>query len=211
MHRIRIMPGKACPLGPLNEQNRQETMSVRTIVTALAILAASAGLASAQAPKATAPAKPQPAQAAPAAGPTRIQQFKAWGAYSYKSGASNVCYVLSVPTTKEPASVDHGDIFFIVSQRPGQNISYEPQAMVGYVLQPNSKVTVTIDKKNFTMFTKDKAAWVENAAEEPALVAAMKTGHNMSVSAVSGRGTKTSYAYSLQGIAAALKQIETCK
>lgn len=211
MHRIRIMPGKACPLGPLNEQNRQETMSVRTIATALAILAASSGLASAQAPKATAPAKPQPAQAAPAAGPTRIQQFKAWGAYSYKSGASNVCYVLSVPTTKEPASVDHGDIFFIVSQRPGQNISYEPQAMVGYVLQPNSKVTVTIDKKNFTMFTKDKAAWVENAAEEPALVAAMKTGQNMSVSAVSGRGTKTSYAYSLQGIAAALKQIETCK
>ncbi|GEM_PF-151993 len=211
MHRIRIMPGKACPLGPWNEQNRQETMSVRTIATALAILAASSGLASAQAPKATAPAKPQPAQAAPAAGPTRIQQFKAWGAYSYKSGASNVCYVLSVPTTKEPASVDHGDIFFIVSQRPGQNISYEPQAMVGYVLQPNSKVTVTIDKKNFTMFTKDKAAWVENAAEEPALVAAMKTGHNMSVSAVSGRGTKTSYAYSLQGIAAALKQIETCK
>jgi len=205
------MPGKACPLGPWNEQNRQETMSVRTIATALAILAASSGLASAQAPKATAPAKPQPAQAAPAAGPTRIQQFKAWGAYSYKSGASNVCYVLSVPTTKEPASVDHGDIFFIVSQRPGQNISYEPQAMVGYVLQPNSKVTVTIDKKNFTMFTKDKAAWVENAAEEPALVAAMKTGHNMSVSAVSGRGTKTSYAYSLQGIAAALKQIETCK
>ncbi|WP_217540155.1 invasion associated locus B family protein, partial [Stenotrophomonas sp. GbtcB23] len=75
----------------------------------------------------------------------------------------------------------------------------------------NSKVTVSIDGKAFVMFTKDKAAWVENAAEEPALVAAMKTGHNMSVSAVSGRGTKTSYAYSLQGISAALKQIETCK
>jgi invasion protein IalB len=52
---------------------------------------------------------------------------------------------------------------------------------------------------------------VENAAEEPALVAAMKTGHGMKVSAVSGRGTKTSYEYSLQGLSAALKQIETCK
>lgn len=167
-------------------------MSVRIIVTALALTLASAGIASAQTP-------------------TRIQQFKAWGAYSYKSGSSTVCYVLSVPTTKEPAAVDHGDIFFIVSQRPGQNISYEPQAMMGYPLQANSKVTVTIDGKNFVMFTKDKAAWVENAAEEPALVAAMKTGHNMSVSAVSGRGTKTSYAYSLSGISAALKQIESCK
>lgn len=83
--------------------------------------------------------------------------------------------------------------------------------MVGYPLQTNSKVIVTIDNKNFTMFTKDKAAWVENAAEEPALVAAMKTGHAMSVHAVSGRGTKTSYDYSLQGVSAALKQIETCK
>lgn len=167
-------------------------MSVRILATALALTLASASIASAQSP-------------------TRIQQFKAWGAYSYKAGNGTVCYVLSVPTSKEPASVDHGDIFFIVSQRPGQNISYEPQAMMGYPLQSNSKVTVTIDGKNFVMFTKDKAAWVENAAEEPALVAAMKSGQNMSVSAVSGRGTKTSYAYSLSGISAALKQIESCK
>jgi invasion protein IalB len=210
MNRIRTMPSQGLPARAVDvRQNRQETMSVRTIATALVLTLAGAGMASAQTkPAPAAPAKPQQA-AAPA--PTRIQQFKAWGAYSYKSGASNVCYVLSVPTTKEPASVDHGDVFFIVSQRPGQNISYEPQVMVGYALQANSKVTVTIDNKNFTMFTKDRAAWVENAAEEPALVAAMKTGHNMSVSAVSGRGTKTSYAYSLQGISASLKQIETCK
>ena len=119
--------------------------------------------------------------------------------------------MLSVPTSKEPASVDHGDIFFIVSQRPGQNISYEPQAMMGYVMKENSKVIVTIDNKSFTLFTKERAAWVENAAEEPALVAAMKTGHNMTVKATSRKGTATSYAYSLQGISAALKQIERCK
>jgi hypothetical protein len=119
--------------------------------------------------------------------------------------------VLSVPTAKQPASVDHGDNFFIVSQRPGQNISYEPQAMMGYSLQENSKVNVVIDNKTFVMFTKDKAAWVENAAQEPALVAAMKTGHSMTVNAVSRKGTGTSYSYSLSGISAALKQIESCK
>lgn len=149
--------------------------------------------------------------AAQAPSPTRIQQFKAWGAYSYKSGNSTVCYVLSVPTSKEPASVDHGDIFFIISQRPGQNISYEPQAMMGYTLKADSKVNVTVDKKNFVMFVKDKAAWVENAAEEPALVAAMKAGSTMSVKATSARGTATSYSYSLAGLSQALKQIETCK
>ncbi len=143
--------------------------------------------------------------------PNLIKQFNAWGAYSYKAGAGTVCYVLSVPKTKEPAAVNHGDIFFIVSQRPGQNIAYEPQAMMGYPLKDASKVNVTIDAKNFVMFVKDTAAWVENAAEEPALVAAMKSGKEMSVKATSSRGTSTNYTYSLSGISAALKQIESCK
>jgi invasion protein IalB len=144
-------------------------------------------------------------------GPTRIQQFNAWGAYSYTSGTSKVCYVLSVPAEKSPAKLDHGDNFFLVTQRPGQNISYEPQVMVGYALKAGSKVKVTIDTKSYTMFIKDKSAWLENAAEEPALVAALKSGHSLKVDAISSRGTPTSYTYSLSGISAALKQIETCK
>jgi Invasion associated locus B (IalB) protein len=168
------------------------TKNALALSTCIALMLGSAGVASAQSP-------------------TRIQQFNAWGAYSYTAGKGKVCYVLSVPTDKQPASVDHGDIFFLVTQRPGQNISYEPQAMMGYILQDKSKVQVTIDTKTFTLFTKDKSAWVENAAEEPALVAAMKTGKAMTVNAKSRKGTATSYSYSLSGISAALKQIESCK
>ncbi|WEZ82064.1 invasion associated locus B family protein [Rhizobium sp. 32-5/1] len=167
-------------------------MFVTKLTTALAIVLSFASVASAQSP-------------------TRIQQFNAWGAYSYTAGAGKVCYVLSVPKEKSPANVDHGDIFFLVSQRPGQNISYEPQAMMGYPLQENSKVVVKIDERSFTLFTKGNSAWVENAAEEPALVAAMKSGKAMSVAAKSRKGTPTAYSYSLSGISAALKQIETCK
>lgn len=167
-------------------------MFVRKIATAIAFVMAAAGGAFAQSPK-------------------QIQQFADWGAYSYQSGNGTVCYVLSIPKQKNPSSVDHGDIFFLVSQRPGQNISYEPQAMMGYQLQDNSKVNVIIDGRTFVMFTKGNSAWVENAAEEPAMVAAMKSGKAMSVSAKSRRGTETSYSYSLSGISAALKQIEACK
>lgn len=184
----------------------------KTTAIAISLVLAGAGIASAQTKK-TQPAAPAAQQqAAPAStAPTRIQQFQAWGAYSYKSGASTVCYVLSVPTEKKPANIDHGDNFFIVSQRPGQNISYEPQAMMGYTVKENSKIDVVIDNKTFVMFTKDKAGWVENAAQEPALVAAMKSGHSMTVNATSRKGTSTSYSYSLSGISAALKQVEGCK
>ncbi len=134
-------------------------MTAKTIATALVTLLVSAGAALAQSP-------------------ARIEQFNAWGAYYYQGQAGKVCYVLTVPdkATMQPANVDHGDIFFLVTQRPGQNISYEPQAMLGYELRDGSKVNIKIDDRTFVLFTKGKSAWVENARREPALVAAMKSG-----------------------------------
>ena len=142
---------------------------------------------------------------------TKIGQHNAWGTYSYQAQGGKVCYVLTVPTDKQPPTLDHGDMFFFVSQRPGQQVSYEPQFIAGYKFQEGSKATVTIDKKSFSMFTRGKSAWVENAAEEPVLIAAMKTGTDMKVSAKSGRGNTTTYVFSLKGISAALSSIAKCK
>ncbi len=142
---------------------------------------------------------------------TKIKQHDAWGTYSYKAGNGKVCYVLTVPTDKQPTTLDHGDIFFFVSQKPGQNISYEPQFIASYNFQENSKVEVTVGNKSFSMFTRGKSAWMENAAEEPALIAAMKGGAEMKVAAKSGRGNPTAYTFSLKGISAALQSIATCK
>ncbi len=143
--------------------------------------------------------------------PTRIGQFNDWSAISYQSSGGKVCYAVSVPTTNAPTTVDHGDNFFVVTQRRGQNITYEPQFIAGYTLKEASKVTVSIDGKNFSFFSKANTAWTENAAEDPSIVAAMRAGSKMSIKAVSRCGTNTSYEYSLSGITAALKAIEACK
>lgn len=141
---------------------------------------------------------------------TKIGQHNAWGTYSYQAGNGKVCYVLTVPTEKQPASLDHGEIYFFVSQKPGQNVSYEPQFIASYDFQPNSKVRVSVGDKSFTMFTRGKSAWMENAAEEPQLIAAMRAGSDMKVQAVSGRGNNTNYTFSLRGITAALNSIQSC-
>jgi len=39
---------------------------------------------------------------------TKIGQHNAWGTYSYQSQAGKVCYVLTVPTDKQPKTLDHG-------------------------------------------------------------------------------------------------------
>lgn len=143
--------------------------------------------------------------------PTRINQFKSWGAYSYADKNGKVCYILSQPTKKQPANLDHGNVYFLVSQKPGQNVAYEPQVEVGYSFQEQSEVTVSVDGKNFVMFTKGNNAWVKNAAEEPALVKGMRAGSNMKVSGKSRRGNTTTYTYSLSGVTAALNEIGKCK
>ncbi|MBO0661548.1 invasion associated locus B family protein [Jiella sp. MQZ9-1] len=143
--------------------------------------------------------------------PTRMNTFNDWGTYSYSGSGGKVCYILSTPKKELPANVDHGDIFFLVSQKPGQGVSYEPQAVMGYELKEGSKVTVDVDGKKFSMFTKGNSAWMENAAEEPQLVSAMRAGHSLGLEAESKRGTKTSYSYSLSGVSAALDSIKDCK
>lgn len=142
----------------------------------------------------------------------RLKQFNDWATYTYQqSGASPICYVMSVPSTLEPSNLDHGNIFFSVSQRPDANVTYEPQFIASYNMQEKSKVSVKIGDREFTMFTRDNLAWLQNPAEAPDFVAAMRAGARMEVSAVSRRGNNTRYSFSLKGITAALESIRTCR
>lgn len=152
------------------------------------------------------------ATAAPAfAQATAVGQHRDWGTYSYDSDNGKVCYVMSVPKEKRPNSLNHGDIFFFVSQKPGQNVAFEPQFIASYSFQDDSKVTVEIGDDAYTMFTQGKSAWLENAAEESQLIDAMKAGADMSISAKSGRGNDTSYSFSLLGLTNALDSISECE
>ena len=142
--------------------------------------------------------------------PNRMNQFNAWGTYSYDASGAKVCYALSTPTAMQPAEVNHGDIFFLVSQKPSQAGAFEPQVVMGYPMREGSKVVVDIDGQDFNMFVRGESAWVENAADEPRLVSALRAGSAMTVEAVSQRGTATSYTYSLSGVTAAINSINDC-
>ena len=153
-----------------------------------------------------------PFTAAMAQTPKAIDQFKAWGAYTYNDArAGKICYILSIPTVKGPADRDHGEVFFLVSQKPDGSAQFEPQVEVGYPLKPNADVTVTVDGKSFKMFSKGNNAWMSDVNQEPALVEAMRSGRSMRVAGVSSRGTQTSYTYSLSGVTAALKAVSNCR
>jgi hypothetical protein len=141
------------------------------------------------------------------AGPRLLSQHGAWGVYSYRSDTTR-CYVLSVPVSKLPADVDHGENFVMVSQAPDDE---QPEAIMGYRLKPGSDIDVVIANQRFSMFTQDNKAWLTNAEEDRSMVNAMRAASKMKLLATSWRGTQTQYAYSLMGLTAALQASRTCK
>jgi len=142
--------------------------------------------------------------------PSRIQQFDDWGVYSYPAASGTVCYALSMPKTMAPSGIDHGKNYFLVSPAGGKGGGFVPEAVMGYALKAGGPVSVSVGETRFAMVSKDNAAWTESPAQDPALVAALQGGAEMTVSATSKRGTATRYTYSLSGISAALKKVASC-
>lgn len=142
--------------------------------------------------------------------PRLIKSFGAWGVYSYALNGKNRCYALSVPDRARPANVDHGNNYFLVSSYPAKKGLY-PEAVMGYLVKASAPMSVSVDGKRFAMIAKGSTGWATKLSDEPAVVAAMKAGHDMTVRAVSQRGTKTSYHYSLTGVTAALASVEKCR
>jgi invasion protein IalB len=142
--------------------------------------------------------------------PDMVKKYNDWGLYSYKSGAATVCYALTTPTKMLPANVTHGDNYFLVAPNASGG-GYYPQAIMGYDLRAGSNMTVTIGDQTFAMVPKGNSGWTQQASNDAQMIAAMKSGSDMTLQAVSARGTQTSYTFSLAGISAALEQASRCR
>lgn len=159
------------------------------LTAALAFLALSVGIASAQTT-------------------SRVATFQDWSVYAGTGNEGRVCYAASQPTQMAPQGVNRDPAFFMVSNWPGRAVTNEAYLKMGYPLEPNSTVTVTIDNdETFTFFIGADDAWISEAALEQQLIEAMRGGVTMVITGRSTRGTDTSDTYSLRGITAALARV----
>ena len=76
--------------------------------------------------------------------------------------------------------------------------------MTGYALNGKPEPTLRIGSDKWDMYASENEAFIEAASEEQRLIRAMRQGADMRISAVSQRGTATSYVISLRGVSAAL-------
>ncbi|KAB7742260.1 hypothetical protein F2P47_03060 [Parvibaculum sedimenti] len=151
--------------------------------------------------------------------PKLLGKFDDWAAYTYGADADRICYVLAEPKTQEPKGARRGDVYFMVTHRPGRNVRNEISMRAGYTFSPTSKPFATIGKAKFQMFTGVSEggehqywAWLDKTSDEPAMVKAMRSGSTMIIKGTSARKTTTTDTYSLKGSGAALNKIdEACK
>lgn len=118
------------------------------------------------------------------------------------------CWGVSAPketaNTKDgkPTDVRRGDILLFVTYRgnkPGE-ISF----MGGYPFAPGSTVDLTTDKgAKFPLMTNGEGAWAQSAADDAKIIAALKSGNDVTLTARSARGTQTRDKFSLSGFTAA--------
>ena len=146
------------------------------------------------------------------AGPTLLGQSDAWEAYKNSDARGTVCWAVTQPQSKEPASAKRDPIYFLITTWPKQGIASEPSIVIGYQFKDASQATVQVGSDKFNFFTKADGAWLQDKKEEQRLVAAMRGASEMTVKGFSKRGTLTTDTYTLKGLSVVLDKVtEGCK
>ena len=136
--------------------------------------------------------------------PEAKANFRDWSVFVREADGEKICFAATEASDKSPKSVNHGDVFFLIATWASGAAKEQPSLMTGYTLNAKPEPTLRIGSDKWEMYVSDNEAFVEEASEEERLIRAMRRGADMRVSALSQRGTATSYVISLRGVSAAL-------
>lgn len=129
-----------------------------------------------------------------------------WAAYSLESATSKTCFAVSAnhPATASPAAR------VLVSAWPREKIKAEASFSFAANVPPASAAVVIGDMR-FALMIRHGRGYIADPAEERRLVAAMRTGSDLSLLTVSETGTTSKQLISLKGIGQTLQAIALCK
>src|SRR5689334_12613586 len=75
-----------------------------------------------------------------AAQPALLGTFQNWSAYETGTGEGKVCYVLSRPSSTEPAGIKRDAAFFLINDWPARHARAEPEIVPGFQYKEGSFV-----------------------------------------------------------------------
>ncbi|MEA3017769.1 MAG: hypothetical protein QOI38_2491 [Sphingomonadales bacterium] len=118
-----------------------------------------------------------------------------WGAFR----DNERCYAIA-----EPAQPGEGGPFASIGWWPGRGIGGQLHVRLGREKRPGSAVLLRIDGRTFQLLSGPRDAWAPDARADAEIVAAMRSGVDLTVETRSARGTPMRDLYRLRGAATAI-------
>ena len=135
------------------------------------------------------------------------KEYRDWSVYTTTLQGKKTCYAASFPTKKNGNYSKRDEPYFIVTRiRSG---AYEVSTYSGYPYKSGSDVTLDVEGKKFTMFTKGERAWAQSEKVDRDIVEAMKKKSAMTARGTSVKGTYSVDSYSLMGFSNAVKRMDS--
>ena len=137
--------------------------------------------------------------AAPAAAQNRALAVAGlWGAFAEK----NRCYAISQP--QRTAGNNPRGAYASIGWWPGQRVSGQVHIRLSQAKRRGSAVLLRIDERTFQLAGGGNNAWAPDSRADAEIVAAMRTGLQLTVETRSERGALVRDLYVLRGAATAL-------
>lgn len=135
--------------------------------------------------------------AAPLAAKDSLGVYSNWAAFRDDSPAR--CYAIAKPRR----SSDNGP-FASVANWPDQNIRGQFHIRLSRPRLADSDVTLTIGDRSFELSANGRNAWAQDARMDAAIVATLRSGNRMSITARDNSRQRFTDRYDLSGVATAI-------
>lgn len=147
-----------------------------------------------------------------AATPRAVGTYQDWNVYTVDDANGLLCYAASQPKKEDGNWTRRGARAVIVAKLPGAEPNEQVSVQPGYAFKNGTDAQVSVDGRQFRLFTKGEHGWTNSPKEDETLIGAMKSGSNMSVRGTSTRDTWSLDTYSLLGFTAAYNaMLDACK
>jgi hypothetical protein len=155
-------------------------------------------------------AGPFPIMAAPALAQANmakpVDKSGEWGIYVAGTGKQKYCYAATSPKERKP-DLQRDPAYLYIINRPAENVKNEITIVLGFPAKAGSTAKAEIGSASFDMTPKGKEVWMDNAAKETQMVAALRKGQKLVLKTTSQRGNVTTDTYVLTGLDKALERV----
>ncbi|MBU1288361.1 MAG: invasion associated locus B family protein [Alphaproteobacteria bacterium] len=135
--------------------------------------------------------------------PTAIGRYNDWSVFTDTISGETVCYAATPATDKAPASANHGEVWYYVTNWKSGRARNQPSLKVGFKLRESTGAKASVGRSSWSLFSVGQEAFADDS-DDKRIIDALKKGSELRVEAVSERNTQVAYHFSLKGSAAAI-------